>query len=267
MMDIIKISSPDAKGTANLNIVTEGIDICMYSTGKIEKLIPEKVTNKVNYYYIDSKSEKIFLKQLIFRQHPWRQTAGAEQKYGIGGQKLNYCQLIDYRHFSEYNSNGIKFKLIPGSLNSKRFYVDIEAFAILLLACILENTTDLVFNGFSTQDGNTAGGSSSHLNGMIGDVGYFSIKKDGSSEHLFTNHSTKQMNPQFDYEREKRFTRQLHQLGCSQYNRSMLSEFFMKDGKKCLLPFCDNYAKGKVRHYHHLHIQGIKTSLIIVKAK
>ena len=38
MVDNIKISSSDARGTAELSVVSEGIDINMYSSGKSKNL-------------------------------------------------------------------------------------------------------------------------------------------------------------------------------------------------------------------------------------
>lgn len=266
---MVNVVSNDSYGSgqATLCVNPEAIDIHIYGSDKIEKHLPSNETTRVNYYYHDDEGHEIHIGSMNFVKTAWRQTSGAEQKKGHDGQYLDYCQLVDFRDLKEFSSGGVKFKIIEGALQSGRYYVDIEAFAVLIAAMIDNQITDLVCSGYSTSTGNTAGGSSSHLNGMIGDLGYFSRAQDGSSVHLFLREDpNRNMLPDFDYERQKKFIESLHHFGYSQYaGRKMLSEKFTMNNEETLLPYCQHYDAA--RHYHHLHIQGLKTSLIVVKSK
>lgn len=244
----------------------------IYSNGHIDKYIPEKGAKSAEYFYIESSGKKHFLGQVNFETQIWRNTAGAEKKRGLNNEILPNCELTRYSNLTSYSSGNVKFKISPGSLDSGRFFIDIDAFACLIGALIEESIEDLRFNGFSIEDGNTAGGSSSHVNGMIGDVGYLNRNRK-PCRTLITKANTENgedqiINPDYDYERQVKFCNALYKFGFSRYNsRKMLTEnvYELKDGKMEIrnLPHCQHYVRPGVRHYHHLHIQGLKLSDIM----
>lgn len=249
--------------------VNKGIIFHIYQDGRIEKHIPDKDVSLAFYYYYESSGIEHYLGQVNFQKKNWRNTGGSEKKKGRDGKELSYCDLTNYSNLTSYSSGNVK-KMHPSSLGSKRYYIDIDALACLIGALIEESIEDLFFSGFSIEDGNTAGGSSSHLNGMVGDFGYFSKDKKPSSIHLSLKPdiTNPELNPNYDYEREKKFCNALHKFGYARYNgKKLLTEnvYEKVNGKyeNRILPYALHYAVGSTRHYHHLHIQGLKLSEIL----
>ncbi|GHT68262.1 hypothetical protein AGMMS50239_32990 [Bacteroidia bacterium] len=260
---VVTLDEEDA--IKNTDIITYHI----YQDGHIEKYIPQKEVFLASYFYHESSGVEHHLGIVNFQKKNWRNTSGSEKKKGRDGQELSYCELTNYINLSSYSSGNVKFKMFPGSLGSKRYYIDTDALACLIGALIELSIEDLFFSGFSVEDGNTAGGSSSHLNGMVGDFGYFNKNKKPSNTHitLTPDVTYPELNPSYDYEREKKFCDALHKFGYARYNgRRLLTEnVYEKVDKKYenrILPHAQHYAKA--RHYHHLHIQGLKLSDVLI---
>jgi hypothetical protein len=246
------------------------IDLHIYQSGKIEKLVAADKTYLARYYYHDKDGGQHYLGSVDFHKEAWRASSSTEQKKDKDGNTFNYAELIDFHGLISYSSEKVKFKFIPGSLGSKhRFYVDIDAFACLLGAMIEESIEDLAFNGFSRINGDTAEPSVSHKNGMIGDFRYLNKKKDGDITWVSVNDTNLLMNPNLDYERQVKFNNALYKFGYSQYHNGiklvqMLSNTFIKDGIRTKLPYIDVDPD----HYDHLHVQGLKlSSVFTIKAK
>ncbi|CAA0260242.1 hypothetical protein [Tenacibaculum maritimum] len=130
--------------------------------------------------------------------------------------------------------------------------------------------------GFSEKDG-SPGVSSTHLNGVAGDLRYLSTNKNGELILLEQNN--------FDYDRQVKFNKALYKFGWGR-SKKMLSENFnrvtgtkevvnpktkkkeiIKVITKTLLPYTQHYKKKKkngkwVRHNNHLHIYGFNFSII-----
>ena len=86
---------------------------------------------------------------------------------------------------------------------------------------------------------------------------------------MFSNLNTKEISDNFDYDRQIKFNNALYKFGFAKYGGlKLLSEEFKVRGQQNLLPYCQHYAHGETRHYHHLHLQGLSLSKILqVKAK
>ncbi len=198
-------------------------------------------------------------------------------------RKKNDDVLLAYsKEIQSYSSGDVKFKFLTWNSSSGRWYINPDCFAGLLGAMIEESIEDLGFNGFSIKNGNTAGGSSSHINGEKGDLRYLSTNKNGESIHLFTNHTTKIQNPNFDYDRQKRFNDALYKYGWGRVAKMYSENFYIEEEKevvnpktkkkeikkikiKHLLNHCVHkmkIGKGGFRHYHHIHLTGFDHSKI-----
>ena len=112
------------------------------------------------------------------------------------------------------------------------------------------------FSGFSDKNGGP-GGSSSHINGDVGDIGY--IRKD--RDHLVGVNFNME---QYDHDATLKFVNILISFGWGK-NKHMLSEKYPltltnKYGLKAnyLLPQTSHYSK--VRHNNHLHLQGLSVT-------
>ncbi|WP_428231639.1 hypothetical protein [Flavobacterium sp.] len=126
-----------------------------------------------------------------------------------------------------------------------RFFMNditIAAFIGAMLDC---SYTDFVFNGFSDNLGNSTGGSTSHKNGMHGDLRYLRKDKSGKNIHLSLESETG--DPcgwkGLDEKRQNIFIDALFKYGW----KDMLS---WKYNHKLL-----NHSKHYEGHHHHLHIQ------------
>lgn len=158
-----------------------------------------------------------------------------------------------------YSSGDIKFKIHDGSIESGRYYVDIDAFSCFLGALIEESLEDLGFNGASLIDG-SPGVSKSHKNGMIFDLRYLNKHKNGKKT-LVTDSD-------LDYDRQVKLIEALYKFGFAKYNRlSMLSYHFTHNGIiNSLLPHSVHFTIPP--HENHLHVQGLLLSAILkVKEK
>lgn len=241
----------------------------IYHNGTIEKQIPEKETFLARYYYHEANGTIHYLGVTDFHRESWKPTNGTEKKKDRTGNFMSESELTHYKNISFYSSSNVKFKVHPGSLESHRYYVDIDAFACQLGALLECNIQDLRFNGFSSIRGESIGGSTSHTNGTIGDYSYFS--KEGNPDKIWTSLSPNDekplINPNYDYDREVLFCEALYKFGYARFHRTMLTEnVYQKVNNEYIqkkLPHCSHYAVDNVRHYHHLHIQGLKLSGIL----
>jgi hypothetical protein len=161
-------------------------------------------------------------------------------------------QLVNKNDFAEYNQNGIHIHFLQDY--SDRDYVNPGCFAALLGAMAAENINDLGFGGFSNANGDP-GVSSSHINGVAGDLRY--LRTD------FTGGRCLLSDAEFDYDRQVIFNNNLHAYGFGQTSR-MLSENFTRNGQQTLLPHTQHYRTQNVRHDNHLHLQGFDQNYITI---
>jgi hypothetical protein len=130
------------------------------------------------------------------------------------------------------------------SFNSpnERFYMNLMTFGSLICAMRNSGYNDFTFNGFSTVEGLTVGGSNSHKNGFNGDLRY--LRLDASGGNCYLNGNSWQ---QMDENRQNLFNDNLFNFKWF----SMLSQYYDKNR---LLNHTSNDKKGG--HYDHLHVQG-----------
>lgn len=167
-------------------------------------------------------------------------------KLGIDGTNV---YLVDIRHLKNYSNSGTQFSL---TLNTSRYYINDVALASLLGAMLNCGYTDFVFNGFSGSMGESPSPSSSHKNGMNGDLRYLRKDKSGSRVHL--NLETENGEPcgwkGLDENRQNNFNDALYKFGW----KSLLSWEY--NGK--LLKHSIHYSG----HNNHLHLQSYSRILI-----
>ncbi|WP_422090511.1 hypothetical protein [Tenacibaculum ovolyticum] len=229
---------------------------------------------KVKYvYYEKDKKTHILGKSKLIETEKWIVK-------GVKVKPVEKVKLVDARNISSYLSGNVKFKILKWNTSKeKRYFISIDCFAGLIGAMVEESIQDLCFNGFSDIDGKP-GGSSTHLNGVAGDLRYLSINKDASVQLL--GYTT------FDYERQVKFNNALYKFGWGR-TQKMLSENFNRKVKKevinpktkkkeikevsekTLLPHTKHKKFKKkngvwVRHNNHLHIYGFQYSLIKTKS-
>jgi RHS repeat-associated protein len=135
--------------------------------------------------------------------------------------------------------------------NEERSYIRGDAFAALLGVLGETATNDLTINGFSLANGKSKGPSTSHKNGINGDLRY--LKTDFSGRGgLLTDDD-------FDRNRQDRFNKSLNKFGW----KSLLSENYTPNGgnEQTIVDEATHYNKS--RHNNHLHIQGFKPKIIV----
>lgn len=240
----------------------------IYSDGKIEKTKISK-PQKVIYYYYDSNNKKHTLGEAAIHK------TKRHVKKDVISTKEDYILLAYSKDIKEYSSGVVKFAFSTWNSASQRWYINPDCFAGLIGAMIEESIEDLGFNGFSIKNGNTAGGSSSHINGEKGDLRYLSTNKNGERTVLQDSH--------FDYERQVKFNNALYKFGWGRKSK-MYSENFDREVEKevldektkkkvlkkvkeeTLLPHTKHMKKTtgnvKYRHHHHLHLTGFDFSKI-----
>ncbi len=246
----IRCTNTQVKGSVKVSTEPNIVTFHIYNRGSIEKHIPKKITqgyeNKYRYvYHIGNKEYEICILE-------WFSTT----KMASGNIPIQdkTIELIDIRNFRGYKSVYLNIRFRTINSPSGRYYIAPVCLASLIGAMGVLNIDDLGFNGFSDKLGRSVGGSKSHLNGVCGDLRYLSIKKDGGPTLLGDAH--------FDYERQMKFCEALFSFGwAADGKRKMLSERFSLNKETVLLPHCTHYARGSVRHHHHLHLQGFNPSI------
>ncbi len=234
---------------------------------------------KARYYYYESTGKQHFIGKT--KVHSTKR----HLKKNVLSKKKGDDTLLAYsKDIQSYSSGSVKFKFASWNSDSGRWYINPNCLAGLLGAMIKESIEDLGFNGFSIKNGNTAGGSSSHINGEKGDLRYLSttINDNAPAIHLFTNQATKIQNPNFDYSRQEKFNEALYNFGWGRTTKMYSENFYIEEEKeyvnpktkkkeikkekvKKLLSHCDHKMKlgeNGFRHYHHIHLTGFDHSII-----
>lgn len=210
----------------------------IHPDGIIQKHVPKVVTlgfeDMIEYQYMDALGELHLLGEYRFR---------AVQRYRPGNVPVDGESLIvDLRSVaSNWSSGSLEYGL---SLDTSRPFIGDVALASLLGAMLEVGFKDITCTGFSTNEGKTAQGSTTHVNGNNGDFRY--LRNDGMAGPLHLAYG--QAEPHLlDEGRQKAFIEALYRFGW----RSMLSYRYVRGGETRLLPRTRHYFK----HHHHLHIQ------------
>lgn len=164
--------------------------------------------------------------------------------------------MVDVRGFKNgYHSDTVNTGFKTWNSESKRWFMNPDAFAGLLGAMLDCNINYLGFNGASKIDGSPSP-SKSHRNGVCLDITYLSKNQDGERTLLQDSH--------FDYDNQKLFNHSLYKYGWSKRDKgSMCSEHFMFEEKSVIL-FKTSHLSDP-RHNNHLHLGGFNFENIIIQ--
>lgn len=216
----------------------------IYAEGRIERRIPAAITpgyeDRIAYVYVDNAGGRHALGEYRFRE---------VQRYRPGDVPADgSAWIIDLGTVSQsWRSGTLQYGF---SLATTRPFIGDVALASFLGALLEVGYTDVVCTGFSTHEGKTAGGSSSHVNGTNGDFRY--LRNDGRTGPLHLAYE--QARPELlDEARQKALIEALYRFGW----KSMLSYRYERDGETRLLARTRHY-RG---HYHHLHLQGYEPDM------
>lgn len=211
----------------------------IYAEGRIERRTPAAITpgyeKLIAYLYVDRAGGLHRLGEYRFQE---------VQRYRPGNVPVDgSARIIDLETVSHsWRSGTLQYGF---ALATTRPFIGDVALASFLGALLEVGYTDVVCTGFSTHEGKTARGSSSHVNGTNGDFRY--LRNDGRSGPLHLAYE--QARPELlDEARQKAFIEALYRFGW----KSMLSYRYERDGETRLLARTRHY-RG---HYHHLHLQG-----------
>lgn len=166
--------------------------------------------------------------------------------------------MADATQLQEYNRRGLHVSLFVNTTD--RQYIALDCFASLLGSMAVNSVYNLGYNGFSAVNGESIGGSVSHINGSAGDLRYITTGRDGGP-CLLTD-------ADFDYPYQTLFVESLFYYGWSQGTRAdgsvilMLSERFLLGGVTEQLPHTLHFTTP--RHNNHLHVQGFLTATVEV---
>lgn len=222
--------------------------------GLIEKHVVNNAKDKNKYLYVYHDRNNQTHQLGIFTVHTTKEMA-------IGNKALNSnIELIDVREFRDgYCSidKKTKAKFMTFNSESNRWFINPECFAGLLGAMLDLNIDYLGFNGFSTSDAKSAGGSRSHINGVAGDLRYISTNRNGERTILQDSF--------FDFNKQTEFNTALYKYGWAR-TTLMYSEYFTYNKQEnTLLVYTKHMRKDGAkgyRHYHHLHLCGFDSSRI-----
>jgi hypothetical protein len=225
--------------------------------GKIIKYTPKQsedvILDKIRYVYFDKNN-----KQYNIGEASLTKVQRHVKKGVLSTKKDDLVELIYIKDIPSFHSDTIKFRFLVWNSTSKRWYINPDCLAGLLGAMIELSIEDLGFNGFSDKMGESAGESSSHINGEKGDLRYLSKNYNGEATLLEDAH--------FDFDRQTKFNEALFKFFWGR-NQKMFSENFEYKGKKTLLVHTKHMKKVTgdypYRHHHHIHLTGFDFAKII----
>ena len=218
----------------------------IYHNGKIKRQNAD-ATGYAEFIYYDENGGKHNLGKSAYKPgQRWKSKGNTD-----GNNKV---YLIDIRNFLSYSKGKVKYKMIKNSEGNFRYFLSGLALAAYLGTLCKLGYNDISFNGFSTSNGDP-GESSSHINGLVGDMRYLRKDFKAIAVTVFQN--------DYSHERSLKLVKTLYDFGFGR-TRNMYTERYSKPElnlKDYVLPHCEHYKKGTVRHHHHLHIQGFKPNL------
>ena len=218
----------------------------IYHNGEIKRQNAD-ATGYAEFIYYDEKGGKHNLGKSAYK--PGQRWKSKGNKDGD-----NKVYLIDIRKFLSYSKDKVKYKMVKNSEGNFRYFLSGLALAAYLGTLCKLGYNDISFNGFSTSNGDP-GESSSHINGLVGDMRYLRKDFKAIAVTVFQN--------DYSHERSLKLVKTLYDFGFGR-TRNMYTERYSKPElnlKDYVLPHCEHYRKGTVRHHHHLHIQGFKPNL------
>ena len=239
-----RLTPSSISGTVRCKLPPRIRTYVIHPDGTIQARLPAITTpgyeEIISYLYVDSHDGVHDLGAYKFR---------TVKRYRPGNVEIaGKSRIIDLREVKDSWASG---SLVYGfSLNTTRPFIGDVALASFFGAMLEVGYTDIVCTGFSTDEGRTAGGSISHVNGTNGDFRY--LRNDGNVGplHLALAHGAPEL---LDEVRQTSFNEALYRFGW----RSMLSFRYEQDGEVRLLARTQHFKN----HHDHLHLQGYSPAL------
>lgn len=236
-----------------VSVTSDTTNYIIYPNGTIDR-INKDATGFAAYYYVVNNQPILIGKSRIYTADRWL-------KKGKKGSGISH--LVSIREiFGDSDSKpNNKWEKKIGNLNisihndtqqQHRYWLSTVAFAAYIGA-VCKFGEKVRFSGFSDRNG-SPGGSSSHLNGEVGDIGYIRVDRNHSVGVNFEM-------AEYDHDASLRFVNILISFGWGK-TKNMLSEYYpahlvnkykLKQGY--ILPRCSQWTNP--RHNNHLHLQGL----------
>ncbi|ENW02012.1 hypothetical protein [Acinetobacter calcoaceticus] len=238
------------------SVTSDTTNYIIYPNGTIDR-INKDATGFAAYYYVVNNQPILIGKSRIYTADRWL-------KKGKKGSGISH--LVSIREIfgdSDSKSNN-KWEKKIGNLNisihndtqqQHRYWLSTVAFAAYIGA-VCKFGEKVRFSGFSDRNG-SPGGSSSHLNGEVDDIGYIRVDRNHSVGVNFEM-------AEYDHDASLRFVNILISFGWGK-TKNMLSEYYpahlvnkykLKQGY--ILPRCSQWTNP--RHNNHLHLQGLSVT-------
>lgn len=238
------------------SVTSDTTNYIIYPNGTIDR-INKDATGFAAYYYVVNNQPILIGKSRIYTADRWL-------KKGKKGSGISH--LVSIREiFGDSDSKpNNKWEKKIGNLNisihndtqqQHRYWLSTVAFAAYIGA-VCKFGEKVRFSGFSDRNG-SPGGSSSHLNGEVGDIGYIRVDRNHSVGVNFEM-------AEYDHDASLRFVNILISFGWGK-TKNMLSEYYpahlvnkykLKQGY--ILPRCSQWTNP--RHNNHLHLQGLSVT-------
>lgn len=238
------------------SVTSDTTNYIIYPNGTIDR-INKDATGFAAYYYVVNNQPILIGKSRIYTADRWL-------KKGKKGSGISH--LVSIREiFGDSDSKpNNKWEKKIGNLNisihndtqqQHRYWLSTVAFAAYIGA-VCKFGEKVRFSGFSDRNG-SPGGSSSHLNGEVGDIGYIRVDRNHSVGVNFEM-------AEYDHDASLHFVNILISFGWGK-TKNMLSEYYpahlvnkykLKQGY--ILPRCSQWTNP--RHNNHLHLQGLSVT-------
>ncbi|WP_314243760.1 hypothetical protein [Empedobacter tilapiae] len=228
------------------------IQFTIMHTGEIQFKISNEKREVAEYFYHDVNNQihNLGKYKITAPNNIYPNDSRYYDKLGKSKQKIFLININDVR--KSYSKNNIGYKL---TINTSRYYISDIALASLLGAMLECGYEDFVFNGFSNEIGKSVD-STSHKNGINGDLRYLRKDKKGGRTDLFDDKSESVGWKGLDEMRQNTFNSALYKFGW----KGMLSQYY---NRKQLLKHCINDSKNG--HNDHLHVQSYSPKLKEIK--
>ncbi|WP_366184071.1 hypothetical protein [Flavobacterium ovatum] len=219
----------------------------IHHNGKIEKIIPKKITkefkNKYRYIYFDKKGKKYNLGDFtIYKTHKFK---------GTEGETVNLVNLEEVP--KTYKKGKLQYHF---NIDSPRSYVNEKTLASFFGAMLEVNYLDIGCNGFSHKDGSSKP-SKSHINGNNGDFKY--LRKNKSLEcGAGTSLNISSSPDSLDYPRQNKWNDALYKFGW----KNMLGWTYTVRKKT---KYLHHITHKTTNHHHHLHVQNYEPQFKEIK--
>ncbi|MBN6516851.1 hypothetical protein JZM36_08230 [Acinetobacter pittii] len=238
------------------SVTSDTTNYIIYPNGTIDRSNKD-ATGFAAYYYVANNQPILIGKSRIYTADRWL-------KKGKKGSGISHLVSIREIFGDSVSKPNNKWEKKIGNLNisihndtqqQHRYWLSTVAFAAYIGA-VCKFGEKVRFSGFSDRNG-SPGGSSSHLNGEVGDIGYIRVDRNNSVGVNFEM-------ADYDHDASLRFVNILISFGWGK-TKNMLSEHYpahlvnkYKLNQGYILPRCSQWTNP--RHNNHLHLQGLSVT-------